>query len=221
MTTRTQKEGPARGANGADEGRGLRGLTGVLLILTPIAFNVFFTFLSVTFEYPDILREPTGYILRHFDAGGSSLVAMWYGFMLTAVLFVPLSILVHKVLAVRAHLTAVATALCSRWLWCSSRPIAGRSGSHTWETTPIRTRRCPASRSRSFPGLQPVRGVGWERTSATLTALWTMLVDLAMFGSPPPFRGGALLEWCQRGILVGMLKRPGSNRRKHSWLSGT
>ena len=27
-------------------------LTGILLILTPIAFNVFFTLLSVTFEYP-------------------------------------------------------------------------------------------------------------------------------------------------------------------------
>ena len=35
-------------------------LTGIILILTPIAFNVFFTLLSVTFEYPDILREPGG-----------------------------------------------------------------------------------------------------------------------------------------------------------------
>src|ERR671911_3134647 len=76
----------------------LRVLTGVVLILTPIAFNIFFTLLSVTFEYPDILRKPTGYVLRHFDAGGSGLVAIWYGFMLTAVLFVPLAVLVHKVL---------------------------------------------------------------------------------------------------------------------------
>src|SRR5215208_1942735 len=74
-------------------------LTGVVLILTPIAFNVFFTLLSVTFGYPDILRDPTGQVLGRFDAGGGSLVALWYGFMLTAVLFVPLAILVHKVLA--------------------------------------------------------------------------------------------------------------------------
>src|ERR671917_2402151 len=93
------KEGPAMGANGADGDRGLRVLTGILLILTPVAFNIFFTLLSVTFEYPDILREPTGYILHHFDAGGSELVAIWYGFMLTAVLFVPLAVLVHKALA--------------------------------------------------------------------------------------------------------------------------
>src|SRR4028119_1181870 len=99
------------GANGADENRGLRLLTAVLLILTPIAFNVFFTLLSVTFEYPDILREPTGYVLRQFDAGGSSLVAIWYGFMLTAVLFVPLAVLVHRALARKdTPYLAVATA---------------------------------------------------------------------------------------------------------------
>src|SRR5215213_10710938 len=74
-------------------------LTGVVLILTPVAFNVFFTLLSVTFGYPDILREPTGEVLGRFEAGGSQLVAIWYGFMLTAVLFVPLAILVHKILA--------------------------------------------------------------------------------------------------------------------------
>src|SRR5215203_1132228 len=85
-------------------------LTGVVLMLTPVAFNVFFALLSVTFGYPDILREPTGEVLRRFDAGGGSLVAIWYGFMLTAVLFVGLAILVHKVLGRRdAPYMAVAT----------------------------------------------------------------------------------------------------------------
>ena len=63
MTPQTKNEGEqgsAMGANGADKNQGLRVLTSVLLILTPIAFNVFFTLLSVTFEYPDILREPAG-----------------------------------------------------------------------------------------------------------------------------------------------------------------
>ena len=32
-------------------------LTGILLVLTPVALSVFFTLLSVTFEYPDILRD--------------------------------------------------------------------------------------------------------------------------------------------------------------------
>src|SRR3990170_3976892 len=77
----------------------LRRLAGVLLILTPIAFNLLFTLLSVTFEYPDILRQPAGYVLQRFDAGEAGLVATWYCFMLTAVLFVPLVVLVHRVLA--------------------------------------------------------------------------------------------------------------------------
>ncbi len=61
MTPKAKNEGeevPALGANGANENLGLLLLTGVLLILTPIAFNVFFTLLSVTFEYPDILPNP-------------------------------------------------------------------------------------------------------------------------------------------------------------------
>src|SRR5215208_4269609 len=99
----------------------LRNLTGVILILTPVAFNVFFTFLTVTFEYPDILREPTDHILRQFDAGGSGLVAIWYGFMLTAVLFVPVAVLVHKVLARQdTPYMAVATTLESSLGWYSS-----------------------------------------------------------------------------------------------------
>jgi len=53
----------------------LRKIAGGLLILTPIAFNVFFTMLSMTFAYPDILREPASDVLRKFDEGGNGLVA--------------------------------------------------------------------------------------------------------------------------------------------------
>jgi hypothetical protein len=36
------------------------------------------------FDYPDIVRRPTGDILGRFQAGGVSLKLLWYGFMLTA-----------------------------------------------------------------------------------------------------------------------------------------
>src|SRR5215212_4843347 len=123
----------------------LRNLTGVILILTPVAFNVFFTLLTVTFEYPDILREPTDRILRQFDAGGGGLVAIWYGFMLTAVLFVAVAVLVHRVLA--------------------------------RQDTPYMT-------------VATTFGVvgGGENLGYLITSLWTVLVALAMFGSPLPFR---------------------------------
>ena len=46
----------------------LRTLAGVILILTPVAFNVFFTLLTVTFEYPDIhsARRRPAVLLRPY-----------------------------------------------------------------------------------------------------------------------------------------------------------
>lgn len=73
--------------------------TGLLLILLPIAFNVIFFLLQRTFEYPDILRKPTDHILAQFAAGGKRLVLTWYSFSLTTLLFIPVAVLVHQVLA--------------------------------------------------------------------------------------------------------------------------
>lgn len=73
--------------------------TGLLLILLPIAFNVIFFLLQKTFEYPDILRKPTDYILGQFNAGGKRLLLTWYSFSLTTLLFIPVAVLVHQVLA--------------------------------------------------------------------------------------------------------------------------
>ena len=74
-------------------------ITGALLIFLPIAFNVIFFLLQKTFEYPDILRKPTDYILSKFNAGGSRLVVTWYSFALTGLLFIPMALLMHQVLA--------------------------------------------------------------------------------------------------------------------------
>ena len=76
-----------------------RQLTGALLILVPIAFSLCFTLLQTNFEYPDILRAPTDQILRRFHAGGSGLVATWYGFLLSAITLLPVAIMLHKALA--------------------------------------------------------------------------------------------------------------------------
>ena len=77
----------------------LRRLAGMLLILVPIAFTVCFTVLQMQFEYPDILRQPTADVLTKFQAGGSGLIATWYALTLTAVLFMPVVVLLHQVLA--------------------------------------------------------------------------------------------------------------------------
>ncbi len=63
-----------------------------------------FYLLGRTFEYPDILRKPTGYILERFQEGGGRLVATWYAFMLAGVLFIPLGILLPVILSPGASL---------------------------------------------------------------------------------------------------------------------
>src|ERR671921_409648 len=77
----------------------VRRLTGLLLILVPVAFSVCFTLLQMLFEYPNILRQPTADVLTKFQAGGTGLIAVWYALTLTAVLFIPLVLLLHRVLA--------------------------------------------------------------------------------------------------------------------------
>jgi len=223
MTTMTPKaknevkEGPAMRANGADEDRGVRELTGVLLILTPIVFNVFFTLLSVTFEYPDILREPTGYVLRHFDAGGSGLVAIWYGFMLTAVLFVPLVVLVHKVLAREdTPYMAVATAFgvvagVVQFLGLVRWPFLVPYLADTY-LDPASSGATRESVAVVFQTFNQYAGVAvGEHLGYLFTGLWTVLVALAMFGSPLPLRRWlALLGVVSAaGVLVGTLEPVG------------
>lgn len=71
-------------------------ITGLLLILVPIAFNVTFLLLGRVFEYPNILRKPTDYILRQFKAGGASLRRLWYAFTFSAVLFAVVPVMVQQ-----------------------------------------------------------------------------------------------------------------------------
>ena len=70
--------------------------TGLLLIVVPIAFNVTFFLLQRAFEYPDILRKPTDYVLRRFKEGGAPLRRLWYAFAFSAVLFTPVPVLVGQ-----------------------------------------------------------------------------------------------------------------------------
>jgi hypothetical protein len=75
-----------------------RNLTAFLLIATPILFMAAFTMLQINFEYPDILRKPAVYVMEQFVAGGSGLIANWYIMAFSAMLFVPIAVLLHPYL---------------------------------------------------------------------------------------------------------------------------
>ena len=90
-----------------DDSPALRRLTGGLLIAVPVAFTAVFVALGAVFNYPDILGAPTDEVLRSFAAGGDGLVALWYGFMLTAVGFAPIAVLLPRALGLGGTLAAM------------------------------------------------------------------------------------------------------------------
>jgi hypothetical protein len=72
---------------------------GIVLIALPLLFNAGFALLAQRFDYPDILRRPTHEVLERFQAGGTSLVLIWWSFALTAVLFTVLAVLLAVAVA--------------------------------------------------------------------------------------------------------------------------
>ncbi len=94
--------------------------TAAALAALALAFNVPYSYLAATFDYPDILRHPAGEILQAFTAGGPALVLAWYGFALAALAFVPVGIAhalakgriqAEPVLAISAALTGALAGL--------------------------------------------------------------------------------------------------------------
>ena len=74
-------------------------ITGIVFILFAVAVNVPYWRLEQTFEYDEILRQSTDYVLTRFHAGGASLILTWFVFALLALLFIPVSVLLQKSLS--------------------------------------------------------------------------------------------------------------------------
>jgi hypothetical protein len=142
---------------------------------------------------------------------------MWYGFMLTAVLFVPLAVLVHKVLArENTPYMTVATAFgviagvvqflgLVRWPflvpYLADTYLAPASSGVTREAVAV-----------VFQAFNQYAGVAvGENLGYLFTGLWTVLVALAMFGSPLPLRRwlGLLGMVSAASVLVGTLEPAG------------
>src|SRR6185503_15912236 len=59
---------------------------GWLLIAGAIGVFIPYTILTITFEYPDILRQDIGIVLTKFHEGGSSLIVTWWVFAIMGLL---------------------------------------------------------------------------------------------------------------------------------------
>lgn len=86
-------------------------ITGILMIAVPLAFNLLFFVLQRSFSYPAILRKPTGEVLDRYAAGGTRLRATWYGFAFTALVFIPIPVLVQQLFPTAPWYLAAATVI--------------------------------------------------------------------------------------------------------------
>jgi hypothetical protein len=94
-------------------------VTGVLFVVSALAFAAAATILSVTFDWPDILREPASVVLPAFEAGGAGLVWTWfatawtYGLLAIPVLLLPaaLGLRDHPAMRVATYVGAASVLL--------------------------------------------------------------------------------------------------------------
>jgi hypothetical protein len=194
----------------------LTAVTGAFLVVVPLAFNAAFLMLQRAFDYPDILRRPTGEILQRFAAGGTGLRRLWYVFTLAALLFTPAPLLVHLVLGSAAPWYLVIGTVCGviaalvqtlgliRWPflvpYLAGAWYAPGASTGTRESVEV-----------TFQAFHRYAGVAiGEHLGYLFTAAWTVLlgVALAQSGTVP-----ALLGWLAlvpaAGILFGVLEEAG------------
>lgn len=190
--------------------------TGALLIFLPIAFNVLFFRLQKTFEYPDILRKPTDYILRQFNAGGNRLIVTWYSFALTSLLFIPTAILVNQIFAQDAlPYMAVATTIgvlaglvqfmgLIRWTFLV--PFLARS--YFEPNSSLATR---DSISVVFQAFHRFAGMAvGEHLGYLCTSIWTALIALAITQSSQFAHWLGWLGFLPAiGIFIGLFEEAG------------
>jgi hypothetical protein len=83
---------------------------GYLLILGTLGVFVPYTILTITFNYPDILRQESGIILTRFQQGGPGLIFTWMAFALLGLpLLVAYSLIGQKLEAKMPHIRWVTT----------------------------------------------------------------------------------------------------------------
>jgi Domain of unknown function (DUF4386) len=164
-------------------------LTGLLLLILPIAYNLLYTLLARSFDYPDILRQRTSQILDRFAAGGSRLVLTWWGFAMSAVLLAPTAVLLSATLA-DANPTILALASAIGLLaalvqflglirWPFAVPHLARIA-----TDPTATAATRDAVEVTFQTLNRYLGVAvGEHLGYLFTGLWTALAGVALIQS--------------------------------------
>ena len=205
-------------------------IAAVLLIAVPIAFNLAFFELGRSFDYPNILRKEPDEILRGFAAGGSGLILRWEALLLSALLMLPLAVLLAIALGASPGLTALAIATGAaaalvqalglvRWPFAvpelARRYAAapdGPSGEATRNTV-----------EAIFATLHRLLGVGiGEHLGYLLTGAWTLVVAASVISTAvlPAWLGFIGIP-IGVALLIGTLEFVGPNEERGWPLAGT
>jgi hypothetical protein len=198
----------------------------VVLIVAPLWFNTTFALLGKRFDYPDILRRPTAEILERFRAGGSSLILLWWTFMLSGLLLIAGAVLLGQVLGFGV-IVPVATTIgvlagfvqmlgLLRWVYV----VPGLARAYTDPSAGTEQQEVTAA---VFRALHQFLGVGvGEHLGYLLTGIWSVLVGIAIVGD-----GTALPIWLGwpgiiigAGIAVGSAEFLGPNEERGWGLAG-
>lgn len=192
-------------------------LTALLLIIVPLAFTICFTLLQLQFEYPDILRQPTADVLIKFQAGGPGLIAVWYVLTITAVLFIPVVLLVHRVLAEQQAVTTLQIATVfgivaglSQTLGFLRWPFLVPFLSEAY-LAPGASEAQQAAAAMVFEAFHRYAGMAvGEHLGYLSTSSWTFLVSLVLLRSPQLGRWFGLSGMALAlGVASGLLEPAG------------
>jgi hypothetical protein len=183
---------------------------GSLLIAVPLIFTAGFTGLQMTFEYPDILRQPAGAVLTRFAGAGADLHVYWYAMMFAALLMTGGAIAagLHfwkrdnliAALSIGAGVLAGLVQALGLLRWVMLVP-----GLAAMYVAPGATEMDKSMAVALFDAANQYLGMGvGEHLGYFFTAIWTALVAALVFGTNRLIAASGFL--IAAGVLAGMLE---------------
>ena len=179
-------------------------IIGYLLIAGAIGVLVPYTLLTITFEYPDILRQDPSVILTKFHEGGSSLILTWLAF---AVMGLPLLIAyvligrqlenksIHVVWATALGVISGVVQIIGLLRWVFVVPVIADSYIHAGNENVKETAILVFKTFHQFGGVLLGEFIG-----QLFTIIWTIIISIVLL------RSAYFPRWvCWLGIISAVI----------------